>query len=43
MYIIKDYMTNETVAIATRKQDAIAMTTGNRRAGEPILVYEKSK
>jgi hypothetical protein len=41
MYIIKNYQTDETVAIVTRKEDAVAMTTGNRRAGDPILIYEK--
>lgn len=41
MYIVKNYLTNETVAIVTRKEDAVALTTGNRRAGDPILIYEK--
>lgn len=41
MYIIKNYQTDETVAIVTRKEDAVAMTTGTRRPGDPILIYEK--
>jgi hypothetical protein len=41
MYLIKDYHTNEIVAIVTRKEDAVAMTTGPRREKDPILIYEK--
>ena len=43
MYKVVDYLTNEIVAYASRKEDAVAMTTGNRRAGEPLLIYEKVK
>ena len=43
MYLIKNYHTNETVAIVTRREDAVAMTTGPRRANDPILVYEEAK
>jgi hypothetical protein len=44
MYIVKNYLTDETVAIVTRKEDAIAMTRSNL-PGEPRLIYveEKSK
>lgn len=41
MYLIKNYHTDEIVAIATRKEDAVAMTTGNRRAEDPILIYQR--
>ena len=43
MFIIRDYHTNEIVGIATRKEDAIAMTTAPRTAHDPILVYEETK
>ena len=43
MYIVRDYMTNEIVAYASRKEDAVTMTTGSRRKDEPVLIYEKSK
>ena len=39
MYIIKNYDTDETVAIVTRKEDAITMTTAPRRAEDPVLFY----
>ena len=38
MYIIRDYMTNETVAITTRKEDAVAMV---RTDVERKLIVEK--
>ena len=40
MYIVKDYMTNETVAITTRKEDALAMIQ-NRIGNDPILFIEE--
>ena len=40
MYIVKDYLTNETVAIASRKEDAVAMIQ-NRTGNDPILIIEK--
>jgi hypothetical protein len=43
MYIIRDYHTNEIVAIVTRKEDAVAMTTAPRTANDPVLVYEEEK
>ena len=43
MYKVVDYLSNEIVAYASRKEDAIAMTTGKRRKDEPILIYEKVK
>jgi hypothetical protein len=43
VYIIKNYLTNETVAIVTRKEDAVAMTTGPRRANDPVLIYVKEQ
>jgi hypothetical protein len=42
VYIIKNYLTNETVAIVTRKEDAIAMTS-SRLEGEPILIYVEER
>ena len=41
MYLIKNYLTDETVAIVTRKQDAIAMTQDSGRGNEPRLIFEK--
>jgi hypothetical protein len=43
MFIIRDYHTNEIVGIATRKEDAVAMTTAPRTAHDPVLVYEEAK
>jgi hypothetical protein len=43
MFIIRDYHTNEIVGIATRKADAVAMTTAPRTAHDPVLVYEEAK
>ena len=42
MYVIKDYLTNETVAVVTRLEDAIAMTTAPRTANDPVLIYERA-
>jgi hypothetical protein len=41
MYLIKNYLTDETVAIVSRKTDAIAMTRGTGNANEPKLIFEK--
>lgn len=43
MYIVKNYLTNETVAIVTRKEDAVAMTNTRRSAYDPVLVFEEYK
>lgn len=43
MYIIRDYLTREIVAVATRREDAVAMTTAPRNAHDPVLVYEETK
>lgn len=43
MFIIRDYLTNQIVAVVTRKEDAVAMTTAPRGANDPILVYEEAK
>ena len=40
MYIVKNYLTDETVAIVSRKEDAIAMTRSNL-PGEARLIYVK--
>ena len=42
MYIIKNYLTDETVAIVTRKEDAIAMTRSTL-PHEPRLIYVEEK
>ena len=42
MYIIKNYLTNETVAIVTRKEDAVAMTT-SQLPNEARLIYVEEK
>jgi len=41
MYLIKNYLTDETVAIVTRKEDAIAMTLNSGQGNEPKLIFEK--
>ena len=41
MYIVKNYLTDEIVAIATRKEDAIAMTTSTL-PHEPKLIFSLS-
>jgi len=38
MYIIRDYMSNETVAMTTRKEDALAMVRSDL---ERKLIVEK--
>jgi len=38
MYIVKNYLTDETVAIVTREEDARAMCS-SRLEGEPALIY----
>lgn len=42
MYIVRNYLTNEVVAMCSRKEDAIAMvrSTGTR-PDDPKLIYEK--
>lgn len=41
MYQIKNYLTDEIVAIVSRKVDAIAMTRGSGVGNEPRLIFEK--
>ena len=41
MYVIKNYLTDETVAIVTRKEDAVAMIRSTL-PGDPKLIYEKA-
>lgn len=43
MYVIKNYHTDETVAVVTRRADAVAMTTAPRRATDPVLIFEEKK
>lgn len=40
MYLVKDYMSNEIVAMCSRKEDALAMIQ-NRSGREPILIIEE--
>ena len=41
MYIVKNYLTNETVAITSRKEDALAMIQQRISSKEPILIVEE--
>ena len=41
MYLVKDYMTNETVAICSRKEDALALIQQRTRSSDPILIVEE--
>ena len=43
MFIIRDYLTREIVAVVTRKEDAVAISTAPRTANDPVLVYEESQ
>ena len=40
MYIVKEYLTNETVAIVSRKADAMAMIR-TQLPNQPRLIVEK--
>lgn len=42
MYIVKKYLTDETVAVVSRKEDAIAMIR-NVPASEDRLIIEEKK
>jgi hypothetical protein len=41
MYILKNYLTDETVAIVSRKEDAVAMMRSKTRKDDPKLILEK--
>ena len=41
MYIIKEYLTGNTVAITSRKEDALAMIQTRPSSKEPILIIEE--
>jgi hypothetical protein len=41
MYIIKEYLTGNTVAITSRKEDALAMIQQRISSKEPILIVEE--
>jgi hypothetical protein len=43
MFIIRDYLTREIVAVVTRKEDAVAISTAPRNTHDPVLVYEESR
>jgi hypothetical protein len=42
MYVVKKYLTDETVAIVTRKEDAVAMIR-NTPPNEDRLIIEEKK
>ena len=41
MYIIKEYLTGNTVAVASRKEDALAMMRSSSHKDDPKLIVEK--
>jgi len=41
MYLVKEYMSNETVAVCSRKEDAMAMIQQRTRSSDPILIVEE--
>lgn len=41
MYVIKEYLTGSTVAIASRKEDALAMIQQRVSSNDPILIIEE--
>tara|TARA_Y100000389_G_C17370854_1_gene468945 strand:+ start:32 stop:160 length:129 start_codon:yes stop_codon:yes gene_type:complete len=41
MYIVKNYLTDETVAVCSRKEDAVAMMRSSTRSDDPKLILEK--
>ena len=41
MYIVKDYLTNETVAMCSRKEDAVAMMRSSKNPSDAKLIVEK--
>lgn len=41
MFIVKNYLTDEVVAIVSRREDAVAMTKSRIRENDPILVFEE--
>lgn len=41
MYVIKEYLTGITVAIASRKEDALAMIQNRNNRNDPALIIEE--
>jgi len=41
MYIVKEYLTGNTVAITTRKEDAVAMIQFRSHVHAPALIIEE--
>lgn len=41
MFIVKNYLTDEVVAIVSRREDAVAMTKARIHENDPILVFEE--
>lgn len=41
MYIVKEYLTGNTVAITSRKEDALAMIQFRSNTKEPALIIEE--
>ena len=43
MYVVKNYLTDETVAMCSRKEDAVAMMRSSSRPEDPKLILEKCR
>jgi len=43
MYVVKNYLTDETVAVCSRKADAVALMRGSGRPEDPKLIVEKCR
>jgi len=41
MYIVKEYLTGNTVAFTSRKEDAVAMMRSSSHKDDPKLILEK--
>ena len=41
MYIVKKYLTDETVAVVSRKEDAIAMINNSDAQEDRLIIQEK--
>ena len=41
MYIVKDYLTNDIVAMCSREEDAMAMVRSSKNPSDPKLIVEK--
>jgi hypothetical protein len=41
MFVVKDYLTGEVVALCSEKADALAMVQSPRSAHDPVLILEE--